>query len=225
MKKTLLSLLLSLAIVLVACETSDEISHCSDADFSDVSDTEQSKDQQVSEESESEVIENISLPPEVSESDYLMHMDGVYASFEDIVLLCEEVAVGKLLYAHPAYKEVIFAFSVSRWAYGERTDKIIYLHESRAYMAFGGYAFRGGEISFEQEKEYLLVLCSEERDGADHTYYSSFGNMYIPTEDLSQAKMYDDDIKNHTEKPELFSADAGEDGLNALIQYIVSLKQ
>lgn len=226
MKKTLLCLLLSLAIVLVACETADEISHCSDADFSDVSDTEQSKDQQVSEESESDVIENISLPPEVSESHFMCFVDFcAYKSFEDTVALCEDVAIGKLMFSHSAYEEVIYAFSISRWIHGERTDKIIYLHEWRASFAGDGFDYTGGEIPFEQDKEYLLILYNEKKENADHTYFYLFDKTYIPCEDISLSTMYDDDIKNHTEKPELFSANGGEDSLNALIQYVVSLKQ
>ncbi len=225
MKKRAICFLFILLTLLVACERTNVNSHPSGTSDTVISDTEHSRQEDISQETESEVIEDISLPPEVSDSDYLVHIDGRYASFEDIVLLCDEIAVGKLLYAHPAYEEVIFAFSISRWIHGERQDKTIYLHESRAYMAFGGYTYRGGEIPFEQGKEYLLILCSEERENTDHTYYSTFGNMYIPTDDLSQAKMYNDEFKNHTEKPELFSADAGEDALNGLVEYVVSLKQ
>ncbi len=223
MKKILICFVLTLSTILVSCEKTTEISHSSETDYSSVSNTEYSKED-ISQTVGAEVIEDISLPPEVSDSDYLMHIDGKYASFEDIVHICDEIVVGKLLYAHPAYEEVIFAFSVSRWVYGERQDKTIYLHESRAYMAFGGYTYRGGEIPFEQDKEYLLILCSEERENADHTYYSTFGNLYIPIDDLSHAKMYDDEFKNHTEKPELFSVDAGDDAFEQLLKHLVSLK-
>ncbi len=225
MKKVFIILILT-ALLLVGCEASNENSLPSGTDGSAVTDTEHSKQEEVSQEAESEATDEVSLPPEVSDSDYMCFVDfGLYITFEETVSRCEDIAIGKLIYAHSAYEEVIYAFSISRWIYGERTDEIIFLYEWRAYFSGDGFSYKGGEMPFEQDKEYLLVLYSEEKENSDHTHFYLYNKTYIPCEDVSLSTMYDDDMKNHTEKPELFSGDTGKDALDALIEYAVSLKQ